>query len=121
MIKDVAPLLKECEETLKELKRMGNMEVACYVQGFINSINKLPDVNQRPQWIPCSKRLPEEIGDYIVTEDLSDGVLAVYVSSFGHVRTGKLCFYYEDEDDRAITIDDIVAWMPLPEPYEKER
>lgn len=77
-------------------------------------------LTERPQWIPCSKRLPEEIGDYIVTEDLSDGVLAVYVSSFGHVRTGKLCFYYEDEDGRAITIDDIVAWMPLPIPYQEE-
>lgn len=49
MIKDVEPLLKECEETLAELIRMGNMEVACYVQGFINSINKLPDAEQRPQ------------------------------------------------------------------------
>lgn len=48
MIKDVEPLLKECEETLKELKGMGNMTVACYVQGFINSINKLPDAGQRP-------------------------------------------------------------------------
>lgn len=53
MIKDVEPLLKECEETLKELKEMGNMEVACYVQGFINSINKLPDAEQRQlgEWV----------------------------------------------------------------------
>ena len=53
MIKDVGPLLKECEETMAELKRMGNMEAACYVQGFINSINKLPDAEQRQhgEWI----------------------------------------------------------------------
>ena len=49
MIKDVEPLLKECEETLKELMKMGNMEVACYVQGFINSINKLPNAEEKPQ------------------------------------------------------------------------
>lgn len=48
MIKDIDPLLKECEETLAEVIKMGNMEVACYVQGFINSINKLPDAEQRP-------------------------------------------------------------------------
>lgn len=55
MIKDVEPLLKECEETLKELMEMGNMKVACYVQGFINSINKLPDAEQRPhgEWENC--------------------------------------------------------------------
>ena len=53
MIKDVEPLLKECEETIKELMQMGNMEAACYVQGFINSINKLPDAEQIPhgEWI----------------------------------------------------------------------
>lgn len=62
MIKDVEPLLKECEETLAELMRMGNMEVACYVQGFINSINKLPDAEQRPhgEWIPV-----DEIGNVV--------------------------------------------------------
>lgn len=48
MIKDVKPLLKECEETVAELMKMGKMEVACYVQEFYNSINKLPDAEQRP-------------------------------------------------------------------------
>lgn len=46
MIKDVEPLLKECEETLTDLLRLGKTEVACYVQGFINSINKLSEVEQ---------------------------------------------------------------------------
>ena len=62
MIKDVEPLLKECEETLAELMRMGNVEVACYVQGFINSINKLPDVEERPhgEWMPLSEPYKKE-------------------------------------------------------------
>ena len=53
MIKDIEPLLKECEETLTELESIGEMEGACYVQGFINSINKLPEI-ERPhgEWIP---------------------------------------------------------------------
>ena len=41
MLRDVAPLLKECQETLDSVKKTGNMEVACYIQGFINSINRL--------------------------------------------------------------------------------
>lgn len=80
------------------------------------------NLKERPhgEWIPCSEWLPEEIGDYLVTEHLSDIAQAVYVSSFGYVRTGELCFYYEDDDGRAIKNDGIVAWMPLPEPYKEE-
>lgn len=61
MIKDVEPLLKECEETLTELLSVGNIEVACYVQGFINSINKLPDVKKpHGEWV--YKKFDEKTG-----------------------------------------------------------
>lgn len=46
MIKDVGPLLKECEEALTDLKGLGDIEAACYVQGFINSINALPEIKK---------------------------------------------------------------------------
>lgn len=91
------------------------------VKFILDKIYEAPTVEERPQWIPCSERLPEEIGDYLVTEHLSDIAQAVYVSSFGHVRTGELCFYYEDDDGRAIKNDGIVAWMSLPEPYKGEQ
>lgn len=104
MIKDVAPLLKECEETLKELKRMGNMEVACYVQGFINSINKLPDADQRPQWIPCSERLPD-VGGYFLITTIDELVRLDYF------RKSTL----NDFDNYSA-----IAWMPLPTPYQEE-
>ena len=44
--------MKECKETLEELLRLGETKTACYVQGFINSINKLPEA-ERPhgEWI----------------------------------------------------------------------
>lgn len=75
MIKDVEPLLKECEETLKELMGMGNMEVACYVQGFINSINKLPDAEERPhgEW---------KKGREIAREMLADETLHIDYENF---------------------------------------
>lgn len=76
---------------------------------------------ERPhgEWIPCSERLPDEMGDYLVTEKISDIEQAVYTSSFGHIRTGELCFYYEDDECIAIKNEGIVAWMPLPEPYKR--
>lgn len=109
MIKDVAPLLKECEETLKELKRMGNMEVACYVQGFINSINKLPDVNQRPPWIPCSERLPDK-----------DQVYYLVTINYGNITVEAVRFFWNKERMWNENKEYITAWMPLPAPYQEE-
>lgn len=61
-----------------------------------------------PQWIPCSERLPEEIGAYMTTVDYDE---------FG-VATGQRYFYNKEIgwDD-----DAVVAWMPLPEPWEGEK
>ena len=110
MIKDVEPLLKECEETLKELMGMGNMEIACYVQGFINSINKLPSAEQRQhgEWIPCSERLPEKNGRY----------LASWVSNLTNKYNIDSIFFAYGEWD--CCNGDVEAWKPLPEPYREE-
>lgn len=135
MIKDVAPLLKECEETLKELKRMGNMEVACYVQGFINSINKLPDEDQRPQWIPLTYRpmneeeyedFKREFGEFPIEEPKmfscqmpEDDQEILVCTDIGHIYLDRCemdeCGYGLEENG---DWDGIVAWMPLPEPYK---
>ena len=59
-------------------------------------------------WIPCSKQLPDEYGDYLVTFGFGDvGVKMVDTSSFS-------------EDGFEFT--NVIAWQPLPEPsYLKYR
>ena len=72
-----------------------------------------------PQWIPCSERLPEE-GDRIILclNDtakrktwFSDGKVyeGIYGSN-GFMRVG---------DNRICEQGDVIAWMPLPEPYKE--
>lgn len=59
------------------------------------------------KWIPCSERLPEEEGQYLVTLDFSwgkeiemgDWFNGEWVNPNSHVT---------------------VAWMPLPQPYKAE-
>ena len=65
-----------------------------------------------PQWIPVEDGLPEEEGQYLVScdSDFAIEVARFYIDS-------------EDEEDRWFGCDwndpeDIVAWMPLPEPYK---
>ena len=64
-------------------------------------------------WIPCSERLPEEQGQYLVTFPLCNGDPWVYVLSF---CKGK--FYETDDEWGDVEYDDVTAWMPLPEPWK---
>lgn len=71
-----------------------------------------PDI---PRWIPVTERLPEEEGQYLVS---CDSDFAIEVARF----------YIDDEDDEEDRWwgcdwndpEDVVAWMPLPEPYKGE-
>lgn len=62
------------------------------------------------QWIPCSERLPEDDRSKVVT--LANG--------------NTECGYYSNGDwwciGDSITLENptVIAWMPLPEPYEVE-
>jgi len=85
---------------------------------LINYIKQLPPVNsQEPKWIPVSERLPiagEYVGDvakyYLVQNEYGDMLVARYTHSE----------YWEQIYQMKPIADEIVAWMPLPEPYKAE-
>ena len=58
------------------------------------------------EWIPCSERLPEKDGAYLCT---MDGELCGEEKPF----TG-MCGIENDVWDEP---ENVIAWMPLPEPY----
>ena len=69
------------------------------------------DTNVPGKWIPCSERLPEkpEIG--------SDGYIVQtrrVVQPFVGYWDGRK--WTDEEDD---VVDEVIAWMPLPEPYKE--
>ena len=87
-----------------------------------------PTIEER-KWIPCSERLPEEKDAGILkklgTEKRSEYVLAT-VDVKGERMTVTACTYDGKWDWKmkyAFPEHEIVAWMPLPEPYggEQER
>ena len=82
-----------------------------------------------PAWIPCSERLPEDNGDYLVCP--SNSVLEDY-SDFGEVmimpydadceafgwwteRYDPISLGYLESDFNEF---EVLAWMPLPEPWK---
>jgi hypothetical protein len=69
-------------------------------------------------WIPCSERLPEGGSDYLVTQYNEDAI-DEYCDGY---RTGIIFFdklgWWDDIDSSCGW--EIIAWMPLPEPYKEE-
>ena len=72
-------------------------------------INSVPSVQPEQKWIPCSERLPEESGRYLVS--VLDGIgkrttVAPYQPRYkAWTMTGRMAYWK------------VIAWMPLPESY----
>lgn len=87
------------------------------------------------KWIPCSERLPEESGEYLVwydcgyaTENPSDddekGCMVVNfdagVGDFGYWHDEYDSYTLGFLDSEFIYFETAVAWKPQPEPYKGE-
>ena len=68
-------------------------------------VDEQPTVEAEPHWIPCSERLPEKVGVYLVTDHKGDVVRYVFFDSETSKDYWKRC---------------ATAWMPVPEPYKGE-
>ena len=98
---------------------------------IMRMIRNMPTVDNTDNgWIPCSERLPEESGYYLVTyHDWSDGN---FLPKYDDTYVRRLHYqisehfvgwnYPKNVDDRAENDchKEVIAWQPLPEPF-KER
>ena len=117
---------KAFEKILERLEELQNY--ACFPTEWVNEeqskihsyyANKLTEILKLTEqysngWIPCSERLPEESGEYLVTSkiyfvpdhvDEIDNYVGVKISHYS-----TRCGWLDDE---------VMAWQPLPEPYRE--
>ena len=63
-------------------------------------------------WIPVAERVPEKSGEVLVCTDCGCIVVVNYSSKHKQFNNyDSLCFENES------VFDDVVAWMPIPEPF----
>lgn len=92
---------------------------------FKQLLDELPSVT--PDWIPCNDRLPEAYGEYLITWTTSQSK-----RPFIAICEGEITGEYDHENNRfkfEWLLDDyikaypdveVIAWMPLPEPWGGE-
>jgi hypothetical protein len=64
------------------------------------------------RWIPVTERLPEEDKGLLVTDGYGEIRHAVYIDWLEKVEFRTI--------EESITLYDVKAWRPLPEPYTEE-
>ena len=81
-----------------------------------HAIEDAPTIQPEPHWIPVTERLPEESGQYLITVKYEhvDGYEDIY-AEHGDWSDGKWDMFGFGHCGK---VEDIVAWMPLPEPYK---
>ena len=64
----------------------------------------------KTDWIPLSERLPEHGQEVLGCE--KDG----FITRYRYDAEEPACWM--DDHEEFFRLDDVVAWMPLPEPYK---
>ena len=85
--------------------------------------------NKWPEWIPESDDRKPKSGEKVLVQfsvvlRYDDGSTGTYISALSigeHWGKGWLIPEIDNEENCVQEDREIVAWMPLPEPYRKER
>lgn len=117
-------LLKGLEQSLDDYCELNDegktaFRMAIAALELFGNAEQLPSAQPEPQWIPCSERLPEQYGNYLISihgEDEPD----IGTINPNDKRGWSLCdangFHWASDKKLIVT-----AWMPLPEPYKERR
>jgi len=92
-------------------------------------LEQLPSVQPEQRWIPCSEMLPEEDVKVLITYRYKEGEgdtshAYIDITTYGQMYFGgnKVGDYkhWREPFEYFTSNYEVVAWMPLPEPYKGE-
>lgn len=123
---------------IEELGKHDDFE-KLYIAFFIGFIQGMPTVKTEQEWIPCSERLPEDNVPVNITwvnrkpepyyaeiKDKPFTATGVYFRGKWYWYSATITDYlneygrseWDEIEESTANCIEIVAWMPMPDPYE---
>ena len=124
----VAPKLTECEDCVSREAVLDALHVEGrptkrfdYVIDVKCDIMALPPVTPKQRWIPVSERLPEDTQPVLLTiRRMSRLYNHEPFITVGHISWNQTTWWCAHDGDCARNEIEVLAWMPLPEPWKGE-
>ena len=101
-----------------------------YCDGMMKAIGILLDMKaEETRWIPCAERLPEPDKEVLISYRYREGEgdtshTYIDITSYGYMYFGGRMVngkkYWRPPFEYFSTNYEVVAWMPLPEPWKGE-
>lgn len=121
--------IDEAEEWIKTYNSgRGGQREQDAIKHVISGIKNLPSA-QPERWIPCSERLPEEDVEVLITYRYKEGEGDTSHADIDITTYGQMYFggnkvgnhkHWRQPFECFESNYEVVAWMPLPEPYKTE-
>ena len=89
----------------KELERGKHWDG--HTEKDVTRLLSLPSAQPESKWIPCSERLPDKEGNYLITAQ----------PTYNHAKDIRIAHW--SRRWVGYVSSEILAWMPLPEPYKE--
>lgn len=115
---DFEKLRAESADYLGGLISCGLIDYDTYDKAFdfyIDLLQKMYDLGKKEEcekykWIPCSERLPDKEGEYLITNN-AGGVKNIEVDTLLHYEDSEPFWFYSQNP---------IAWCELPVPFGEE-
>lgn len=75
---------------------------------------------EQSRWIPCSERMPEIGEDVLVTLSIGHFLKGEIVVAYLIYDNCNKLLWLDYVHSEPYKTDEVLAWMPLPEPYKSE-
>lgn len=108
----------EAIEQLWDWQTVDGIQTSTALRQVIRDIKNIPSAQRKGEWIPCSEMLPNKHTDVLTYCEEADLIEIQSLESFYDEDNRIDELHWENQTGYWQNFYEVIAWMPLPEPYK---